>query len=110
MPPAGIFTLSNLQWEAFTSGNVAENSTVDAIIPLDRLDDLIRGEEKAGICGLIITRTRDNPPESLSRPKQVSFLSSREYHCQFGPEDLREGSEAYKAFVENHEGRLLMLR
>ena len=103
----GRFILSHLHWEAFASGNVAENSTVDAIIPLDRLDDLIRGEKKAGLCGLIITRTRDNPPESL---KQVSFLSSREYHCQFGPEDLREGSEAYKAFVEAHEARLMKLR
>ena len=109
-PPLGLFCLSNLRWEAYKAGNVAEGSIVDAIIPHNRIDDLIKGEEKAGICGFTTIRTKTNSLGSLTCPKQSSYLSSREYNCQFGPEDLREGSEAYSAFVDGHEGRIVMLR
>ena len=93
-----------MHWEAHTGGNVSANGILDAIIPLERIDDLLKGEEKIGICEFNTKRTKSNPPGSLQSPKEFSFLSSKDYHCQFGPEDLREGSEAHTAFIDGHEG------
>ena len=94
---------SDLHWKVVSGGNVPKGSIVDASIPYDRIDELLKGEEKQGACGFYIRRTKSSIPGSLDIPKETSILVSKELHCQFGPEDPREGSEAHRAFVVEHE-------
>ena len=96
----GIFLLSHLNWEAYAAGNIPVNSAVDAIFPIDRVDDLIKGREIFGSCGFYVKKTTSNSSGSLKYPRETSYLSSIEYQCHFSPEDLREGAAAHKAFVE----------
>lgn len=100
--PVGEFTLSDLHWTAVTSGNAAGNE--DAIIPLELVHSLIKGEEKKGICKFCTTRIRRNEPETLTQPKETSYLVSTDLHCHFGPEDYREGTSDHKAFIQSHQG------
>jgi len=107
VPITGPFDCDSLQW-ACSSVETPE-STVDAITPLDRVDDFLAGERARGKRILSISKTRRNKEGSLKRPEVYSYLESTSYHCQFGPQDLTLNSAQYEAFVANRDGKGMVL-
>jgi hypothetical protein len=70
---------------------------LDAIFPLNRVDDFLLGESARGKHVFSISKTRRNKQGSLKRP-EISYLESTSYHCEFGPQDLTLNSAEYEAF------------
>jgi hypothetical protein len=97
VPSTGPFDCESLQWAC--SSVETPQSTLDAIIPLDRVDDFLVGERAIGKCVFSISKTRRNKEGSLKRPEFYSYLESTSYHCEFGPQDLTLNSAEYEAFV-----------
>lgn len=91
---SGLLSLSDLAWEQdwiTTPGGL--QVVRKALIPSDRLPDLLKGiENETTEFSLWIRSSQVNPAGSLKRPKADSFLFLQRHHCSFGPEDNRSNS------------------
>jgi hypothetical protein len=101
-PPPGPIDILRLEWASTSSAAETNDTLLDAIIPYDRFDDFLTGEKARGRCHFSISRRQTN--EHLDAPKLLSFKQSVDYHCEFGPEDLRLYTEDYTKHVAAKAG------
>ena len=74
-PPTGPFAFEDLQWtQQVLSGNGRYNTIKYAVIPWERLQDFIVGEQNNDLFPSKFTKEiiKTNPPNSLSNPRANS--------------------------------------
>jgi hypothetical protein len=74
-PPPGPFCRADLTWEHFVTSGARHNVASEvAVVPWDRLQDFVDGEQssKTYPCKFLKGITKRNPPGSLERPRAYS--------------------------------------
>ena len=90
-PPPGEFAYGNLTWrDKETFYKKHSINAKRAIIPAERVEDFVKGEEKRGhtMFYMIHQYKRDEPADR--QPVNNRFWVQKvEFHCSFGPQDDR---------------------
>lgn len=92
--PMGPLCCDDLDWKPSSRKN---SSAVVAYIPTDRLNDFLTGEGRAGRCSFWADGQHDRSsqgPPAIVKVNSIKFTA--DYHCCFGPEDLRQGHSTHK--------------
>jgi len=103
-PVEGPFDSNSLQW--FSSDAIeTPTSTCNAIIPFDRVEVFIAGEDERGTCIFSKSRKVTKEDGSLIRVEKYSYLQSQDYHCEFGPNDHSVGTAACEELQAKWKGK-----
>jgi len=103
-PVGGPFNSNSLHW--FSSDAIeTPTSTCNAIIPFDRVEDFIAGENERGTCIFSKSRKVTKEDGSLKRVEKYSYLQSQDYHCEFGPNGHSVGTAAYEELQAKRKGK-----